>query len=141
MRGTAAFDRSIQMDEYSCGAHAVFMIAKHCGMKIKYKEVKKELGTNTNGTKVRQMLAFFYRHKFRAHRVSNMRFRELKSYLGHNEVVLVHVDGDHFAVVHGITENYVYMADPSIDRMYGLRLPKKKFKKRWKKWGIAVSRG
>jgi len=139
--GTADFKRSYQLDDYSCGAHSAYMIARHFGIWwVPYTKVKRQLKTNEDGTTLRPILQFFRKHKLKTNYRPNMYFKDLKGALARDAVVMVHVDGDHLAVVHGMTDSHVYLADPSIVRTFGRRVTKETFLRRWSRWGITVRR-
>lgn len=138
MLGTPNFKRSIQTDDYTCGPRSAYMIAQHHGIDVSFKEVKRLLKTTEEGTNVKPLLEFFRKRGLRTRYQPTMSFKELKYWLGEGGVVLVHVDGDHLAVVHAVSKEYVYMADPSIIRMPGRRITKEIFKRRWTNWGVVV---
>ena len=139
MIGTGLFPRSLQKDDYSCGARAVYMIAKYFRLPHRYKEVKKAVGTTEDsGTSVKPMIRFFREHQLKTNHQPQMRFRDLRRALKNGAVVLVYLDGDHYGVVHAVTSEFVYLADPSLVRQLGRRTSKRVFKKRWKNWGITV---
>ena len=137
--GTSDFKRSFQLDDYSCGPRSAYMIARHFGIWwVPYLKVKKDLKTTEDGVTVRPILEFFRKHKLKTSYKPTMYFRDLKAALSRDAVVMVHVNGDHLAVVHGVTDSHVYLADPSIVRTLGRRITKETFFRRWSRWGITV---
>ena len=139
MLGTADFKRSFQLDDYSCGPRSAYMIVRHFGIWwAPYLKVKKDLKTTEDGVTVRPILQFFRKHKLKTRYMPTMYFRDLKAALSRDAVVMVHVDGDHLAVVHGVTDSHVYLADPSVMRTLGRRITKETFFRRWSRWGITV---
>ena len=140
MTGAGAFRRSIQLNGYSCGARSVFMIARHYGIRCTYREVVTQLQLTKEGTRVKRILQFFQQHTLRVYRSSKMTLKELEKHLQQQAIILVHVDGDHFAVVYGMDDHFVYMADPSIIRLFGRRITRERFKQRWTNWGVVVKR-
>jgi ABC-type bacteriocin/lantibiotic exporter with double-glycine peptidase domain len=138
--GTTNFKRSLQRDSYSCGARSVFMILQHFGSTLKYSEVKEALGTDEEGTKVKAMIKCLRAHGLRVGHRPDMSFKKLQKALANNAIVLVHLDGDHFGVVHGMSERRVYLADPSIARCVNGSIYTRGFKKRWTDWGLVVTK-
>lgn len=133
------FKRSIQLDTYSCGVHSVAMIVHHFGDKTPFATLKRELRcTPDKGTSVKAMIDAFRTRELGVAHLSNMRFSELRSWLDKGRLVLVHLDGDHFGVVHGYDAEWVYLADPSLLRLLGTKMSHKAFRKRWTNWGLAV---
>jgi len=59
--------------------------------------------------------------------------------LAAGRVLIAGVDGDHYAVWHGLSDTRVFLADPSIRRMLGRTQAVKLFRRRWDRWALAVS--
>ncbi len=53
------FPRSIQLDTYSCGAHAVYAILKFFRIRCSYANIKKQLHTDEDGTDVSDIKRVF----------------------------------------------------------------------------------
>lgn len=138
--GTRDFKRSIQLDDYSCGSRSAYMILRHFGHRMPHAWVKYVLGTNEkSGTNKKPLRALFRRKGLSARIQRDMGFKDLRKALGRGAVVLVDVDGDHYAVVHGVGDKYVHIADPSFIRCPKRRLSHKRFRKRWQGWGLVVA--
>jgi len=137
--GISVFRRSIQLDSYSCGVHSVAMIVRHFGDDTPFFRLKKELGCSPEkGTRVHSMIRAFRARKLRVQHNYRMRFRELQAALKKGRLLLVHLDGDHFGVVHGYDSKYVYLADPAPFRLLGTRMTHDAFKERWTNWSLVV---
>lgn len=134
------FKRTIQQDKYSCGAHATYMILHHFDVETTYEKTKKRLGTNPDwGTSVVSMVSLFRKHRLRVGYYPFMRYRKLISALNLGAIVLVHLDGGHFGVVHGMSSTSVYLADPSYRKMGSRRtLSVREFQGRWTNWALTV---
>lgn len=139
MIGTKHFTRSLQLDDYSCGARSVYMILRHMGIYRPYTLVKHQLGTEPeHGTCVEPMVRMFRKHGLRVGYRPQMTMKDLRYAFERSAVALIHLDGDHIGVVHGMDEAWVYIADPSFTRCPGRRISIKKFRKRWTNWGMIV---
>ena len=69
-----------------------------------------------------------------------MSWRELVGALRAGGVAILHVDGDHFIVVHGVDgDECVRLADPSLLRCLRRRTTRMRFLARWSRWGLLVS--
>lgn len=136
--GTKHFSRSIQKDDYSCGSRSAFMIAKHFDLGLSYADVKEAVRTTEDGTSVRPMIDFFRKHGLRVGVYPALTMRGLELILTRGAVLLVDLDGDHWGVVHGLTQRKVYLADPSIARQWGRKISRLRFRGRWGRWAMSV---
>lgn len=137
--GISVFKRSIQLDNYTCGAHSVSMILHHFGDRTPFRTLKKELGSHPDkGTTVHAILRAFRSRNFSVTRNCSMSMRDLKKALKEDCLVLAHVDGDHYVVVHDFKDGFVFVADPSILRLLGRKQTQAQFRKRWTSWGLVV---
>lgn len=137
----ALFSRSVQLDSYSCGSRCVFMVLVHFRIAISHAEVKALLGTNPErGTAVVPMMRVL--RKYGGLRVGyrpNLLWRELEQALRKGAIALISVDGDHFAICHGVGARVVHVADPSVLRCPGRRIAQAKFLQRFGRCGLLVS--
>jgi ABC-type bacteriocin/lantibiotic exporter with double-glycine peptidase domain len=140
------FLRSIQLDSFSCGSHSVFMVLRFFGITLRHGRVKTLLGTNPEtGTTIEPMVRLLRRRGLRVGYRPKIGWRGLLSALARGRVAIVHLDGDHLAVVHGVVrsaEGYnVLIADPSLFRCRGRRITTTQFlRERWTGWALLVSR-
>lgn len=138
--GTPKFRTSYQKDDYSCGARCVYMILRHFGRKVKYSRVKDQcLTTVQNGTNVSALIGTLRFYGLKVGARPRMAVRGLRKALKSNAVVLVHVDGDHFAVVHGRDHRFTYIADPDPSRGKIKKHNNAVFAERFTRWGLVVS--
>lgn len=136
--GTVVFPREIQLDDYSCGARSVYAISRHFKMRVSYREVKRVVGTTEEGTEEAPIVAFFRSHGLRVGVRPRLRLEELRRVLEARAVVLISLDGDHYGVVHAMSDALVWVADPSVLRQQLPFLTKARFKKRWGREGVIV---
>jgi ABC-type bacteriocin/lantibiotic exporter with double-glycine peptidase domain len=133
------FYRSIQKDGYSCGAHSVYMILRHFGKRVSYKETARRVGLTEEGTDVLPIIKTLRYFDLKVGYYPRLRFARLHHLLSRDAVCLVHLDTSHFGVVHGVTSKRVYLADPSYRKMKDNRsLSVTRFKERWSKWALSA---
>lgn len=115
------------------------MILEHYGKHCDYARLVKLLGAGVdNGTPVNNMISVFRRFDLKVSRGTAMALRDLKAALRGNKVLLVHLDGDHFGVVHGCDDSKVYLADPSVLRAPFRTTLTADFMSRWTRWALTV---
>jgi ABC-type bacteriocin/lantibiotic exporter with double-glycine peptidase domain len=137
--GIKTFPLSLQRDTYSCGSRAVYSVLFHFGIHRPHRLVKSQLATNpTSGTAVRQMIRVLRGCGLKVGYRPYLSWRELAQSLRKGAVALVHLDGDHFAVAHGLDSTHVHLADPSIIRCAGRRQTRQRFLARWSRWGLLI---
>jgi len=135
------FPRSIQLDTYSCGAHAVYAILKYFRKRCTYTTVEKQLRTDTDGTSVSDI-----KRVFRQYNLKCRRLRDLKTAIKNGCPVLVTLyDAEHYAVVYGYSATHIWVMNSSLDftedgvGSLGCAVRKDRFKKIWDKWGIEIA--
>ncbi|AKF87033.1 hypothetical protein MFUL124B02_36480 [Myxococcus fulvus 124B02] len=139
--GTKKFPRSLQLDSWSCGSRAVHAVLRHFGVHWPHRLLQAHLGTNPDtGTAVHQMIRVLRGHALRVGYHAHLSWLELGHALNAGAVVIVHLDGDHLGVAHGVDDEHVYLADPSTTRLLGRRQTRQKFLSRWTRWGLVVRR-
>lgn len=137
---TDEFKRSVQTDDWSCGPRSVHMILKHYGVKSSYHKILKKLKSSSDhGTTVKDMIRVLRRNKLRVRYQPKMNIDVLRTALSRGAVALVHLDGDHLGVVHALDNTHAYLADPSIVRMSGRKMSRRRFLRRWSCWGLLVA--
>jgi ABC-type bacteriocin/lantibiotic exporter with double-glycine peptidase domain len=141
MRGipTKKFKRSIQMDSYSCGAHATLMALRHfkqTGLTIK--DVKYMTQTDKQGTGEEPIISCLRSRGLTAFKLRRLTIPRMRALLGRGHILITEVDGDHYCVVHGIDDEYVYLADPAVLRSASRQTPLREFAARKDGSGIAV---
>lgn len=139
--GTKSFTRSLQLDNFSCGARSIYSVLRHFGVHRPYGVLKADLGTRpASGTAVHAMIRVLRVNGLRVGYRPRWSWRSLMKALSVHAVVIVHLDGDHLGVVHGADDQRIYLADPSIIRCPGRSQPRQKFLSRWTRWGLVVRR-
>jgi ABC-type bacteriocin/lantibiotic exporter with double-glycine peptidase domain len=139
------FERSLQIDTYSCGAQSTFMILRHFGKARTALGVERALGTTKDGTdqfQIRQLLA---KRGLIARRINRPTISQLRQAIDVGCPVLVSVDakdieGGHWAVVYGYSSGHIFVADPSLKRAFRCRHTTAEFVNRWDKWAMVVAK-
>ena len=132
------FSRSLQLDDYSCGAQCAFMILRYFGKARSIGNVTRELGTDTEGTSQYQIKDLLERRGLRIKRIRAPKLKHLREAIDDNCPLLVSMDTDHWAVVCGYSRGAIYIADPSWYRSFFSRCPVENFRRRWDKWAMVV---
>lgn len=139
--GTKKFTRLMQFDDWTCASRSVQAVLQFFGIAHPHGLLKSQLGTRPDtGTKVSSMILVLRRNGLRVGYRPHLSWRALVHALKVGAVVIVHLDGDHLGVVHGVDDEHVHIADPSITRLLGRRQTRRKFLSRWTRWGLAVRR-
>ncbi len=136
--------RSIQQDEYSCGAH-VCLTALRVFRKTKIPSIPRliwVLGTDEEwGTDDWAIAAYLRTRNIPVEMPRTLRWKELRHAIAKGKLVIATVDGeDHYVVVHGVDDQYVYLSDPSENRCPGRTQTIREFQARYDKFGIIVGR-
>lgn len=139
MIGTMDFPRSIQWDRYSCGARCAYMITKYFNLGIPYQEVKEGVGTDIDGTYMESITEYLRSRELKIKYKAEMTLRTLSTALKQGAIVLVELDTDHLGIVHGIDGDKIYLADPSMIRLFGRTIDKEEFLERWGNCGLMIS--
>lgn len=132
--------RSVQLDDYSCVAHAVRSVLAHVGVPVpRTRHLKYLLGTNEDtGTDDAAVITYLRMRGVRAYAEPSLPVKKLRELLARGHLVLCDVDGDHVALVHGMDRNDVHLADPSVVRCPGRSQPLTDFRERFGRSGIVV---
>lgn len=115
------------------------MILRHFRRKVKYGKVKDQCLTTEDGTNVNALLGTLRFYGLKVGSRPKMAIRGLRKALKSGAVVLAHVDGDHFIVVHGRDHKYTYIADPDKTRGRIKKQTNAVFEKRFTRWGLVVT--
>ena len=124
------FPRSLQMDEYSCGAQAAFAVLKYYGKARSIKNVTRELGSTSDGTDSGQLRRLFKRRGLRPVVLKKPTIKSLKKEINAGNPVIVSLDTDHWAPVYGYGRGCIFVADPALGRSLRCRHSKKRFRRR-----------
>ena len=131
------FVRSLQTDNYSCGAHCAYTILRYFGYPDTKKSVLLRL-RNHDGLDEDQMRAFFRRKGLKPARLNRPNFRKLRKEIDAGFPVLISMDTDHWAVVCGYGKDCFYVMDPSIVRSLWVYHGIKRFRQRWDRQAMAI---
>jgi len=135
------FERSVQIDGYSCGAQCAFSILKFYRKARSVDNVTREAGTTSKGTDPEDLRELFLRRGLAPHRINRPTVSKIKREIREGFPVLVSVDDDeHWAVVYGYARQGLFVCDPSIRRAWRCRCSTQEFLRRWDKWAMAVRR-
>jgi ABC-type bacteriocin/lantibiotic exporter with double-glycine peptidase domain len=97
------------------------------------------VGTTEEGTSATPMIAYLRSLGLRAARHNRMRIRQLERALGAGRIAIVDLDGTHWSLVHAMSRDHVWLADPSSFSMPRARMSRAKFRTRWTRMCILVS--
>ena len=135
------FERSVQLDGYSCGAQSAFMILSYYGKARSIDAVERALGTDEDGTSTGQILTLLRQRKLRPRVVAQAGMKHLTAAIRGGSPVLVSLDDEgHWGVVYGFARSHVYLADPSLGGSLTCRVPRADFHERWDRWAMIVGR-
>ncbi len=133
--------RSIQQDNYSCGAH-VCLTALRLFRRTKIPTANRLmvlLGTTKRyGTEDAAIITYLRMRGLTVSESRRMRWTDLKIAVSRKKVVVATVDDDHYALVHGIDDEYVYLSDPAVGRCAGRAQTIREFQSRFSKAGFAI---
>ena len=140
------FERSLQLDTYTCGAQSTFMILRYFGKARSIDAVTKALGTTTDGTGEDQIREVLTKRGLIARRIKRPTIAKLRQAIDEGCPILVCVDSQkykdagHWAVVYGYSPAHIFVADPSVKRAILCRHTTEKFRQRWDKWAMIVAK-
>jgi ABC-type bacteriocin/lantibiotic exporter with double-glycine peptidase domain len=133
--GHIRFPRSRQRNTFACGARCVYAILKNYEFQKKYKLLESELGTTPeDGTAVEPMVAALRARTLTTTVSTQTTLRALTEHLNRG-IAILHVDGDHFMVVHARRGKHVYVMDPMGPPN---KITTRTLHKRWDGWAILV---
>lgn len=136
--GQSNFSRSFQLNTYTCAPRCVYMVLRHFGVAANFNAIERGLKTDRNGTTPGNILRYLRKRGF-VTRAENMTLPRLAEVLTvEDQVVIAYVDNDHVAVVYGMDEDSVYIADPSLARSLRHKISRARFRARWDRAGIVV---
>ena len=135
--GTVDFKRKVQWDGYSCGAKCVYAAIKHFDIDVDYDDVVDGVNTTEDGTSATPIVKYVRSVGLRAGWRQRMSISQLKRALAGGSVAIVDLDGTHWAVVHAISDDWVWVADPVI-RKFVPKMLRSQFKARWRREAVVV---
>lgn len=138
--GTVRFRRRRQWDGWSCGSRSVQAIAKHFGRDVTHDDVMAGVGTTEDGTAATPIVRYVRNLGLRAGYYRHMSFGQLVRALERGGVVLVDIRGVHWSVVHAISSDHVWLANPSLKQLRR-RVARATFRSLWTGLGVVVTEG
>jgi len=134
-------ERSLQLDDYSCGAHCTRMVLRHLlGSAPSIPALKDELRTTKDGTTSTAIQRVLRARGMRVGLRPRLKIAELVAALEEGKLAIVYLDDEHYGVAYRATDSSIYLADPSILRQVGREVPRAKFLRRWTShWALLVS--
>lgn len=120
-----------QIDEMDCGVACVAMVCQYFGREVARPHIRLAVGTSVDGTSLRgiQRGGEFVGLAVTPVRASKARLDQLPL------PAIVHVDQNHWVVLHRVMPNRVEVADPSRGRQ---RLSREKFLARWSGYAALI---
>lgn len=138
--GTKTFPRSIQLNNYTCGPRCVHSIFKYFKLRVPYKNIEKLCKTTPKGTYAYCIVQALLKHRLSAAIWATISKKQIRNLLDMGRVLLCYVDDDHYVVVHGMDNKWVYLSDPLPTSTEGVKMKHKTFKKRFDKWCISIGK-
>ena len=141
----SAFPRSIQLDDYSCGAKAVYCILQFYGKRSTPKSVKEQLHTDEDGTSVSDIKRVFRRYHLNYRTLRKPGLRHLKAAIDDECPVLISLyGGSHYSVIYGFSDSHIFVSNPSLNILTGYgsircAITNAEFRKIWDKYAVIVS--
>lgn len=144
------FRRSLQLDDYSCGAQSAFAVLQYYGKARSIANVTRDAGTTRDGTNSYQLIDLFKRRGLRPVVLKAPTLGTLKAEIRAGNPVLAYVDDrdedgnkdddyGHWVAVYGFGPGSVFVADPTVTRYPWCRHSVERFRKRWAgRWAMAV---
>jgi len=135
------FPRSIQLNEYSCGAKSVYCILQYFGIRCTPESVERLLRTDEDGTDVSDIKRVFKRYHLNCRTL-----RDLKTAIDDDCPILVSLyDSEHYAVVYGYSSGHIFVMNPSLDfteegvGSLKCAVRNDQFRRIWDRWAVVVS--
>jgi ABC-type bacteriocin/lantibiotic exporter with double-glycine peptidase domain len=139
------FPKSIQLDEYSCGAKSVYCILKYFGKRCTPRSVERLLDTDEDGTDISDIKRVFKRYHLNCRIPRKPGLRDLKTAIDDDCPILITLyDDEHYSVVYGYSSGHIFVINPSLDftedGVGSLRcaVSKSEFRKIFDRWGIVI---
>ena len=139
------FPRSIQLDDYSCGAKAVFCILQFYNKQCTLDSVEEQLHTDEDGTSVSDIKRVFRRYHLNCRILRKPGLRDLKAAIDNECPILISLnDGEHYSVVYGYSSSHIFVSNPSLNVLTGYgsirsAILNAEFRREWDRCGIVVN--
>ena len=130
--------RSVQVDDYSCGAHATLSILRAFGRGRSLRATLDGLGTDEDGTAAGPIMKLLRRRGLSVRVLRRARMRDLDAAVEQGRPCIVSLsDGEHWGVVGGTSRSRVFVTDSSPWRWWSA-VPRKRFRGEWDGWMMVV---
>jgi len=140
------FPRSIQLDEYSCGAKSVYCILQYYRKLCTPGSVERLLQTDSDGTDVSDIKRVLKRHGLKCRTLRKPGLRDLRAAIDNDCPIFVSLyDGEHYSVVYGYSSGHIFVMNPSLDfteegvGSLKCAVSKDQFRHMWDRWGIEIA--
>jgi ABC-type bacteriocin/lantibiotic exporter with double-glycine peptidase domain len=139
------FTRSIQLDDYSCGAKSVYCILQYYDRQCSADSVEEQLHTDEVGTSVSDIKRVFRRYHLNYRTLRKPGLWDLKAAIDDDCPILITLnDGEHYTVVYGYSSSHIFLSNPSLNILTGYgsircAIPNAEFRKIWDRWAVIVS--
>ncbi len=132
--------RSLQLDEYTCGAQSCYMILRYYGKVRSIENVKKVLGTTEEGTGEDEILELFRGKRLDVKIIPKATIEDIRHAVDSSTPMLAYTvkKYDHWFVIYGYSDSRIYMLDPSLKKLVRCSMSKKDFKRYWSGWCAVV---
>ncbi len=129
--------RSIQMDNFSCGAHCTYMIVNYYNKKMSLGKIIKQLRTDENGTSEKAIFSLFKKKGLSVYEKWNASRKDIKKAVDNGFPILISMHQDHWSIIYGYTKTGIFILDPSLGYIFN-EWNWKEFLKVWDDRWIAV---
>ncbi len=134
-------DRTLQLDNYSCGAKSAFMILNYYGRAKSIANVERKLKTTEEGTSPVRIFSLLEKRGLRVLLKDRAKLRDIRDAIDDGAPVLVPLYGKHLAVAYGYSNGVIYVNDPSVMSSILCAWSTREFKDRWDRWCGIVYEG
>lgn len=129
--------RSIQLDNYSCGAHCTYMIVNYYNKKISLGKIIKQLKTDENGTSEKSIFGLFRKNGLTVKENWKASRRDIKKAVDNGFPILISMYKLHWSIIYGYTRMGIFILDPSLGYIFN-EWNWKEFLKVWDDRWIAI---
>ena len=140
------FPRAIQTDNRSCGEMATWVCLQYFGVRCTHNELRRLLGTNSEGTSVSSIKKTFRSFGFRILEKDNCCIRDVRQAIKNGTPMIASVHrGGHYLCIWGISKAHVFVSDSSLNFLgmgrLGIAVPKAEWQKIFDRWVLIVKPG
>ena len=106
--------RSIQMDNYSCGAHCTYMIVNYYNRKMSLGKIIKQLKTDEKGTSEKSIFDLLKKNGLTVKENWNASRRDIKKAVDNGSPILISMYKYHWSIIYGYTRTGIFILDSSL---------------------------